>query len=132
MHERGGEVRVYKVPNLQGRTVKVVASKNVIPGSCILTDEFRGYRAFSSQGYVTDSVIYSAGEYARGSIRTNTIEGAWSLFKRGVTGIYHRISDKHLQRYLDEIFGRSNTRGLEEYERVNQLLECSIGSRLTY
>ena len=132
MVERGGEVRAYKVPNLRGNIVKVVVSKNVIPGSQIISDEFRGYRVLADESYAHHTVDHSAGEYVRGAVHTNSIENTWSLFKRGIIGIYHHCSDKHLQRYLNEFVGRANTRNLEDHERVNQTLSRVVGLRLTY
>ncbi len=131
MKERGGNLRAFKVDNLKGDTIRVVVSKNVIPGSHIITDEFRGYRVVA-ETYAHDSVNHSKDEYVRGSLHTNTIENAWSLFKRGIVGIYHKISDKHLQRYLNEFMARANTREIADHERVNRFLAGAHGHRLTY
>ena len=122
---------MYKVENLKGKTINVIVSENVMPGSIVFSDEYMGYRILG-KSYVTDRVNHSAGEYVRGETHTNTIENAWSLFKRGVIGIYHQVSDKHLQRYLDEFMGRANTRSLDEHERVNLFLRRTVGLRLTY
>jgi len=132
MQERGGDVVAYKVPDLAGGTIEQVVSRDVLPGTQIMTDEFRGYRVLRRNPYGHRTVNHAAGEYVRDEVHTNTIENAWSLFKRGITGIYHHCSDKHLQRYLNEYMGRANTRELDDDERVNQTLAKSKGLRLTY
>ena len=71
-------------------------------------------------------------KYVNGQVHTNTIEGEWGLFKRSIYGIYHHVSEKHLQRYLDEFVVRCNTRDLKEHERVNSFLKFVAGLRLTY
>ena len=132
MIERGGEVRAYSVPDMKGNTVRVVVSKHVVPGAQIMSDEYRGYRVLANAGYLHSTVDHSSREYVRGAVHTNSIENAWSLFKRGLTGIYHHCSEKHIQRYLDEFMGRFNTREMRDEERVNQMLERTAGLRLTY
>ena len=132
MKERGGAVRMYKVTDLKGQTVRVIVSKNVVIGSHIISDEHTSYQQLRYNGYLHDKVNHSQGEYVKGRVHTNTIENAWSHFKRTIDGIYHQISSKHLQKYLDEFMGRANTRNLEEHERVNEFLEKAINLRLTY
>ena len=132
MKERGGDVLAYKVPDLKGETIEQVVSHDVLPGSQVMTDEWRGYRILQRSHYEHNKVNHAAGEYVRDDIHTNTIENAWSLFKRGLIGIYHHCSDKHLQRYLNEFMGRANTRERGDDERVNETLAKSSGLRLTY
>lgn len=132
MVERGGSVRTFKVKTVTGEIVDVIIRKNVMPGSEIMTDEFSGYDRLEAGPYVHSSVNHSKAEYVRGHTHTNTIEGEWSLFKRGIYGIYHHVSEKHLQRYLDEFTGRSNTRGLSEQDRIASFLKSVNGLRLTY
>ncbi len=95
-----------------------------------MTEEFRGYRQLSAD-YNHRYITHSVGEYVNGDIHTNTIEGAWSLFKRGVMGIHHYVSRKHLDKYLGDFNYRYNTRDLGEGERVNDFLSGCNG-RLTY
>lgn len=76
-------------------------------------------------------VKHAEGEFVTGNAHTNTIEGFWSLLKRGIIGIYHFTSKKHLQKYLDEFSFRYNTRSIADGQRVNLMLSyCE--SRLTY
>ncbi len=92
--------------------------KNVKQTAQLYTDEWLGYKA------VYDHMIvkHNQGEYVNGRIHTNTIEGFWSLLKRGIVGIYHFTSKKHLQRYVDESVFRYNTKDNSEADRFNLLL----------
>ena len=76
-------------------------------------------------------VKHNQGQYVNGRIHTNTIEGFWSLLKRGIFGIYHFTSKKHLQMYVDEFVFRYNSRKIGESERFNLLLQ-NIENRITY
>lgn len=105
--------------------------QHVVCGSHLMTDEHAAYRVLDND-YVRQAVSHGRGEYVRGTAHTNTIEGFWSIFNRGVMGIYHHVSDKHLQRYLDEFAARYNTRDQREGDRFDGFLAASIGRRLTY
>lgn len=131
MLERGGEVRARAVPNLTGKTVRGRIADNVKDGSTLLTDDHRSYRGLPPQ-YRVWSVNHSKGEYVRFVAHTNGIEGVWSQFKRQVYGIHHHISAKHTDAYLGEMCYRYNRREMAESDRVNDLLSCVDGLRLTY
>jgi hypothetical protein len=80
-------------------------------------------------------VNHGAGEYGRGRVHTNTVEGSFSIFKRGMKGVYQHCSEKHLHRYVAEFEFRYNNRtalGVEDGERSRQALRGLIGKRLTY
>jgi len=77
-------------------------------------------------------IRHTHGEYVKGRVHTQTIEGFWSLFKRQVYGIHHWISEKHLQRYVNEATWRYNRRDANEGGRVNSLLASTQGKRLRY
>jgi transposase-like protein len=130
MLERDGELRAAQVPDLKGGNVKTVIQEHVEPGSTVMTDEHRSFRGLGRR-YDHQTVNHSAGEYVRGDAHTNGIEGAWSLLKRQIYGIYHWVSDKHLSRYVDEMTWRYNRRKLGEGDRVNDMIAGSEG-RLTY
>ncbi len=131
MLERGGEFRAHKVQSTSARHLQVNLFKNVEPGSKVFTDEHGGYRGIEVM-YDHQTVSHSAGEYARkDGTHTNSVEGAWSLFKRQVYGIHHWISEKHCDRYLDEFCWRFNLREMEEGQRVNALLG-RVSGRLKY
>jgi transposase-like protein len=130
MKERGGEVRVSKVDNTKGMTIKNLLVDNVVIGSTVMTDEYMSYRGIS---FIYDHlyVKHSKGEYVNGLIHTNGIENFWSILKRGIVGIYHFVSPKHLDLYLDEFSFRYNLREMSEEERFNVLLS-KVQGRLQY
>ena len=82
--------------------------------------------------YEHESVSHKAGEYVRGDVHTNTIENFWSMLKRGILGIYHHCSPKHLHRYVDEFAFRYNGRKVNDDDRTLAALSCVAGKRLMY
>lgn len=107
--ERGGEIRANVVPNAKLRTVEQQVVSNVKFGSTIYTDDFLSYDRLS-KWFKHERVRHSIGQYVRnGLIHSNGTESFWALFKRGYVGIYHWMSRKHLQRYVDEFAYRFNT-----------------------
>ena len=98
-----------------------------------MTDDHNGYKAVGTE-YVGHGVVaHSKGEYGRaGVFHTNTIEGYFSILKRGIIGVYHHVSKAHLQRYCTEFDFRYNTRKLNDFERSEQSLLGAVGKRLTY
>jgi hypothetical protein len=105
--------------------------ENVVLGSALMTDEWTSYKGLGSF-YNHGVVKHKDGEYVVGAVHTNTIEGFWSLFKRGVIGIYHHMSAKHIDRYLTEFSFRYNTKKMSERGRFDLLLSNVNGTRLTY
>jgi hypothetical protein len=77
-------------------------------------------------------VKHSIKEYVRGDVHTNTVEGFFSLLKRGIIGVYHHVSETHLHRYCSEFDFRYNTRKLNDFERAEEALLGAVGKRLTY
>jgi transposase-like protein len=128
--ERNGRIRAKKVSRITTRMVRGRVVDNVKPGSTVMTDEYTSYRGLDIP-YRFVSVNHSKGEYVRFDAHTNTIEGAWGLFKRQVYGIHHHISVKHLDAYLGEMCYRYSRRDMEEGARVNDLL-AQVEGRLTY
>jgi transposase-like protein len=128
--ERGGQLRAIKVLNTRGYSLRPFIVNNVEFGSTIHTDEWWGYRGLS-RVFKHQFINHGEGEYSKDGVHTNSIEGFWSLLKRGVIGIYHSMSDKHLQKYLDEFVFRYNTRGYSENFRFDAMLN-NINSHLTY
>lgn len=128
--ERGGDMRAKKAKHVDGPTLQGRVYDNVLTGSTLMTDQHGAYRRLKQQ-YDVYTVDHSAGEYAHGKVHINTIEGAWSLFKRQVIGIHHHISVKHLDAYLGEMCYRYNRREMGEGDRVNDLLG-RVDGRLTY
>lgn len=130
MKERNGKVKAEVVENTTGKTIRNLLVENVVLGSTVITDEYRSYRGI---GFIYDHLFvkHHKGEYVNGLIHTNGIENFWSMLKRGIVGIYHQVSPKHLDRYLDEFTFRYNSRDMNEEERFNVLLSNTQG-RLQY
>ena len=111
--QRGGEVRAKKIPSRGARAIAAFVKESVKPGSKLMTDEYAGYKKVG-QLYDHRTVVHSKFEFAKGLTNTNSIENFWSLFKRGVVGSFHKVSEKHLDRYLDEFTYRFNGRDDDE------------------
>jgi transposase-like protein len=130
MVERNGVLKAKVVNDTTSRTVKNMVVENVVFGTNVYTDEFRSYRGIGFI-YNHNYVKHSKSQYVNGEIHTNNIENFWSILKRGIVGIYHQLSKKHLDRYLSEFAFRYNTRNMTEQQRFNHLLENCTG-RLEY
>ena len=129
MIERGGKLNAKHVKDvtISTLTTKIIAH---VSDATIYSDEWLGYKALKLI-YDHKFIKHGIRQYVDGQIHTNTIEGFWSLLKRGIVGIYHFISVKHLQKYVDEFVFRYNTREKEEGQRFNLLL-ANTECRLTY
>lgn len=128
--ERGGQLRAIKILNTKGYSIRPFIVNNVEFGSTVHTDEWWGYRGLA-RIFKHQYINHGQGEYAKDGVHTNSIEGFWSLLKRGVVGIYHSMSDKHLQKYIDEFVFRYNTRGMSESYRFDSMLN-NINTHVTY
>lgn len=128
--QRKGNLVAKKVEDVKAITLTREVVRHVKETANVFTDEWLGYKTVKKI-YDHSIVKHNCGEYVRGSVHTNTIEGFWSLLKRGIIGIYHSTSKKHLQKYVDEFVFRYNTRDMSEWERFNTLLmNCDF--RLKY
>ncbi|MFH1140170.1 MAG: IS1595 family transposase [Chloroflexota bacterium] len=117
MVERHGQVRAMTVPNVKKATLMPHLTRRVIPASTVYTDELRSYNGLQKAGYRHGTVNHSEEVWVSGDVHTNTIEGFWSLTKRGIGGVYHSVSAKHLQGYLNEYAWRYNHRdGQAQFE----------------
>lgn len=130
--ERGGELRAGKVQNVTGKTLKTIIRENVTPDSHIVTDKFPAYNGLDKEFAGHEVVDHEAGEYVRGMAYTNTLEGWFSLLKRGVNGTFHHVSEQHLDRYVGEFAYRYNNRELTDGERANKTIKQIEGKRLVY
>jgi len=132
--ERGGKARAVHVPWVTGENLTQALEMNAKAGTQIYSDENHTTR-FAARGFKSDSVNHKAGEYVRGDVYTNTVEGFFAIVKRGLTGVYHSVSDEHLDRYLAEYAFRYSNRsalGVEDVERAQIALASARGKRLTY
>ena len=110
MVERKGRVSAVTVANAAARTLLPHIQQRVLPKSTVYTDEWKGYNHIGMSGYRHRRINHSERIYVSGDVHTNTIEGFWSLVKRGIGGVYHAVSAKHLQGYLNEYVWRYNLR----------------------
>ena len=133
--ERGGQVRNFHVASATKENVAQIVTANVDEASMLFTDESKLYPAIGRQFLDHMTVKHSAGEYVRGGVHTNTIESYFSVFKRGMQGVYQHCAEKHLQRYLAEFDFRHNHRialGVNDVARAGNILDGVVGKRLTY
>lgn len=131
--ERGGDVRSFHVARADKETVAQIVNNNVSKEATLMTDESRLYRGVDVAEH--ERVHHARGEYVRGTVHTNTVEGYFSIFKRGMKGVYQHCSEKHLHRYLAEFDFRYNNRiakGVEDDERAARMVQGVVGKRLTY
>jgi len=129
--ERGGRVVVRPVADNKKATIQPIMRTHVAIGATVNTDEHWGYKGLNKT-YDHSTVTHSKGQYVKGATHTNGIENFWSLFKRGINGIYHQVSPKHLHRYCDEYSYRFNNRLLCQQEKFNIAVFQGDGRRLTY
>lgn len=129
--ERGGKVRAWPCKALDMKTLYPLIFQNVHPQATIYSDEYGAYRNLG-RTYDHQLIRHKIGQYADGPVSTNGIENFWSIFKRGIIGIYHHCSGKHMARYCDEFSYRFNTRELGEGTRFDSALQNANGRRLKY
>ncbi|MEX2237468.1 MAG: IS1595 family transposase [Dehalococcoidia bacterium] len=110
MVERGGRVRAFAVPHVGRRVAQPLVQAHVMPASLVYTDAANAYDLLEGKGYRHERIHHEAKVYVDGDIHTNTIEGFWSLLKNGIAGVYHSVSAKHLQAYVNEYAFRYNHR----------------------
>ncbi|MBL8883816.1 MAG: IS1595 family transposase [Hyphomicrobium sp.] len=132
--ERGGEVRVKAVPDVTGKNVREALFTLARRESMLVTDEASVYYHPGKEFLIHETVNHSKRQYTDfcGFAHTNTVEGFFSLFKRGIMGSFHSVSEAHLQRYADEFAFRYNYRKVDDATRANAILKAAKGKRLTY
>ncbi len=108
--QRQGKVMTKVVPNAKRSTVTPIINKNIAKKTIIYTDEFPTYDHLTYIGFNHQRINHRAKQYVRGQVHVNNIEGFWSQIKRGINGVYHSISPKYLQSYLNEYAFRYNHR----------------------
>jgi transposase-like protein len=131
--ERGGKVRSHHVPTVSAKTLRPILQEQIDGATRVMSDD--GGARVGAEFRHHQSVNHSIGEYVRGDAHTNTIEGYFSIMKRGITGVYHHVSPQHLKRYLAEFDFRYNERaalGVNDESRADRLIRGIIGKRLMY
>jgi transposase-like protein len=133
--ERGGTMRTFHVPVADKATVTKIVRENIAKESRLHTDESRLYHGSESHFSTHETVHHTSGEYVRGDVHTNSAEGFFSIFKRGMRGIYQHCDEKHLHRYLSEYAFRYNHRvklGIGDIDRTIAAVRGVEGKRLMY
>jgi transposase-like protein len=136
--ERGGAARSFHVDSTSIADVIPIVKGNVARETAMMTDQASWYKNLNRDGEFAShqTVDHSKYEYVRdGDIHTNTVEGYYSIFKRGMKGIYQHCAEKHLHRYLSEFDFRYSNRvrlGVDDSERADRVLKGIVGKRLTY
>jgi transposase-like protein len=133
--ERGGSARSFRTDGHSAASIYPIVLTNVRRESRLMTDKAPHYRALGQEFAEHGSVDHGRHEYVRGDIHTNTVEGYYSIFKRGMKGVYQHCAEKHLHRYLSEFDFRYNNRvalGINDERRAQKALQGITGKRLTY
>ena len=143
--ERGGEVRSFHVARVNAKNVAPLLREQLSKDARLMTDESHIYKTIGKEFKSHETVNHSQKEYARGDVYTNTLESYFNIFKRGLIGTFHHVSEQHLQRYLREFDFRYNHRetkvkidgkwvkaGSSDTERADAVLKAIGGKRLTY
>jgi len=130
-----GRAKSMIVDDLKTKTLLPILQENIAKEATIYTDEAGQYRSLSDDFASHDFTRHGAGEYVRGDVHTNTIEGYFSIFKRGMKGVYQHCAKKHLHRYAAEFEFRYNNRkanGIDDSQRAQNVLSSATRKRLTY
>ena len=133
--ERGGPARAFHISEAYIGNVLPIIRENIARESRLHTDESNLYRKVGEEFAAHETVKHSDYEYVRDDVTTNTVEGYFSIFKRGMKGVYQHCSEKHLHRYLSEFDFRYNNRvalGVDDEARAEKALQGIAGKRLTY
>lgn len=131
MVDENGKVKCFVVPDTKKESVQPIVRANVKAGSTIYTDEWHAYRGLNKE-YDHQYVDHAKKQYVNGFITTNQIENFWSHLKRGIIGVYHFATKKHLQKYADEFSFRYNFRDETVNDKFNIFLKATNNKRLTY
>ena len=130
--QRGGQIRLEKIPNIRKKTLHSFIARHIKDeAEAIYTDELRSYLGIADHDTRHETVTHLEDEWVFGDVHTNSVEGVWSLLKRSIVGSFHKISVKHLDRYLDELEYRFNNRD-NPYQFRDVLLRLVDGEALRY
>ena len=133
--ERGGRVRSQRVASVSAKTLRPILTEQIDAATSLMTDGAGQYRNMHQDFASHEMVNHEIDEYVRGNAHTNTIEGYFSILKRGIVGTYHHVSPQHLKRYLAEFDYRYNERQSLEVDdalRMEKSVSGIVGKRLTY
>lgn len=129
--ERNNKVKTH-IQDGNVQTLKDTVKQHVNKSATVFTDSLNAYKGLEKHFATHEFVNHNLDEYVRGEVYTNSVEGFFSLLKRGIYGIYHQVSKKHLAKYCDEFAARYNTRKIKDNTRFNFSLESTATNRITY
>jgi transposase-like protein len=131
---KGGRTKALKIDATDAGTITDIIVQNVAVGSTLHTDEHLSYAGIGGLFFNHDTINHSAGEYVRDGVTTNSIESVFAVLKRGLIGVYHHASPKHLGRYVDEFAFRLNEGNVAYHtlDRLGSFIDRVAGKRLTY
>ncbi len=134
MRERGGRTIALAVEDVNTANLHRAIHTHIEAGATLHTDEHAAYQGLGGLFFERESVNHSAGEYVRGAVHTNGIESVWAVMKRGLHGVYHHASRKHLGRYASEFAFRLNEGNcaIPTLKRLDALIAAGVGRRITY
>ena len=134
MRERGGRTIAAPIAKADKATIQAAIIEQVEAGSMLNTDEASAYTGIHAKAFGHETVNHSGGEYVRGNVTTNGIESVFAVLKRGLIGVYHHASTKHLGRYVDEFAFRLNEGNVKNHtlSRLDSFIDGATGKRLTY
>lgn len=134
MRERGGRTVGFPIASTDAGTIKNEIHRRIEIGSTLHTDEASVYQGMDGLFYRHETINHTAGEYRRGDVTTNGIESVFAVLKRGLIGVYHHASPKHLGRYVNEFAFRLNEGDVKRHTlaRLDSFITASAGKRLTY
>lgn len=127
----GGQVRTVVVPDTKASTIQPIIESVITAGSMIITDEWKAYKKLPDK-YFHVVLNHDTKEYVRGGFHNNSIEGFWSILKRGIIGVFHWLSPKYLHRYCNEFSFRYNMRHFSDYVKYNTLIKKVTNGRLLF
>jgi transposase-like protein len=133
MREKGGRIKAKALAKVDGISLHETIYENVEGGSELHTDEHSGYQGLSYY-YFHETVNHAVGEYSSDGVTTNGMESVWAVMKRGIHGVYHQVSAKHITRYVDEFTFRLNDGNVKRHtlDRLESFIAATKGLRLTY
>ncbi|HEY3638445.1 MAG TPA: IS1595 family transposase [Rhizomicrobium sp.] len=134
MRQRGGNTIAMPIESADQKTIFGKIGEHVQPGSTLHTDDAGMYRDVDGGTYSHAAVNHSAGEYVRDGVTTNGVESVFAVMRRGLHGVYHHASKKHLHRYVDEFAFRLNEGNVNRHtlDRLDSFVSKTAGKRLTY
>jgi len=134
MRERGGRTIAKPIDAADTANIHTAIHTHIEAGSTLHTDEAKAYSGLVGLFFNHATVNHSAGEYSRDGVTTNGMESVWAVLKRGLTGVYHHASEKHLGRYVNEFTFRLNDGNVKRQtlDRLNSMIAATVGRHITY